>query len=54
MKKPEDQNLAWFLFKSAFQAFFITMMWAGIALLDEDAAVEGMTEIIEELKNDSE
>ena len=46
------EHFAWFLFKMAFQVFFTLLMWSFIALLNEDMAVQGWADLIEEIKQE--
>lgn len=52
MKYKEDQSLAWFLFKGAFQMFFAFILFSFAALINEDYVAEELNKFLNELKTD--
>lgn len=54
MNTSKDEHLSWFLFKTAFKLFGISMLWAFIALIDEEGAAEGLKKLIQDIIDGSE
>lgn len=52
MKYKKDQSLSWFLFKGAFQMFWVFLLFSFAALIDENYTAEELNKFLNELKED--